>query len=181
MTRKVAKRFCAKYSQRGELLITANQVKNRLHLCREALSNNKSYTTRFKDIYESLEEVENNAMKEFEIAGLFTDRYFQLQMRAWGGVYTSYDQSALPEGAFLPFVRTRFNSQTPVDEGCIWIGSFEEFPRIYIANSIAKWVSPYSGMGFVRVEPFLPYAEARKILPRLADKRMYPDLDVTFI
>ena len=76
MTRKVAKRFCAKYSQRGELLITASQVKKRLHLCREALSNNKSYTTRFKDIYESLEEIEDNAMKEFEIAGLFTDRYF---------------------------------------------------------------------------------------------------------
>ena len=181
MTRKVAKRFYAKYSQRGELLITANQVKNRLHLCREALSNNKSYTTRFKDIYESLEEIENNAMKEFEIAGLFTDRYFQLQMRAWGGVYTSYDQSALPEGAFLPFVRTRFNSQTPIDEGCIWIGSFSEFPRIYVANSIAKWVSPYSKSGYVITEVFLPYAEARKILPRLADRRIYPDLDVTVL
>lgn len=181
MTQKVAKRFVAKYSERGELLITASQVKKRLHLCREALSNNKSYTTRFKDIYESLEEIENNAMKEFEIAGLFTDRYFQLQMRGWGGVYANYDQSALPEGAFLPFVRTRFNSQTPVDEGCIWIGSFSEFPRIYVANNVAKWVSPYSKSGYVITEVFLPYAEARKILPRLADRRMYPDLDVTFI
>ena len=156
-------------------------MKKRLHLCREALSNNKSYTTRFKDIYESLEEIENNAMKEFEIAGLFTDRYFQLQMRGWGGVYTSYDQSALPEGAFLPFVRTRFNSQTPVDEGCIWIGSFSEFPRIYVANNVAKWVSPYSKSGYVITEVFLPYAEARKIVSRLSNKRIYPDLDVTFI
>jgi hypothetical protein len=145
------------------------------------LSNNKSYTTRFKDIYESLEEIENNAMKEFEIAGLFTDRYFQLQMRGWGGVYTNYDQSALPEGAFLPFVRTRFNSQTPVDEGCIWIGSFSEFPRIYVANNVAKWVSPYSNSGYVATEVFLPYAEARKIVSRLSNKRIYPDLDVTFI
>lgn len=120
-------------------------------------------------------------MKEFEIAGLFTDRYFQLQMRGWGGVYTSYDQSALPEGAFLPFVRTRFNSQAPVDEGCIWIGSFSEFPRIYVANNVAKWVCPYSKSGYVITEVFLPYAEARKILPRLADRRIYPDLDVTFI
>jgi hypothetical protein len=161
--------------------LTQAQVKKRLSLCREALSNDKSYSTRFKSIYESGEDVERNAMKEFEIAGLFTDRYFQLQQRAWGGIYVNYDQTELPEGAFLPFVRTRFNSHAPIDEGCVWIGSSTEFPLIYVANSIAKWACPYSKMGFVRTEPFLPFHEARKVIQRLSDKRLYPDLDVSFI
>jgi len=50
----------------------------------------------------------------------------------------------------------------------------------YVANNIAKWVCPYSQGGFVRVEPFLPYAEAKKILPRLMNKRIYPDLDFDY-
>ena len=135
---------------------------------------------RLKNIYSSQIDIEKNAMKTFEIAGLFTDRYFQLQQRAWGGVYFNYKNFSAVEGAFFPFVRTKFNSYQAVDEGCIWIGSKSEYPLIYVHNNIAKWNCPYSKCGFVRVEPFLPTDEARKILPRLMNKVIYPDLQVYF-
>jgi hypothetical protein len=111
---------------------------------------------------------------------LFTKQYFELNQKAWGGEYLDYDKITAPEGAFFPFVRTRFNSHQPIDEGCIWIGNMSEFPRIYVNNSVARWTCPYSKCGFVRKEPFLPMAEARKILPRLMNKVIYPDLDVSF-
>jgi len=87
---------------------------------------------------------------------------------------------AAAEGAFFPFVRTRFNSHQAIDEGCIWIGNRSEYPLIYVQNCVAKWVCPYSKCGFVRTEPFLPVDEARKILPRLMNRVIYPDLEVSF-
>ena len=142
------------------------------------MSNDKAYSTRFKAIYESQFDLEENAIREFGLPVIFTDRYFQLQQRAWGGIYESYDKFACVEGAFLPFVRTRFNSHEPIDEGCIWIGNMNSYPLVYVCNNIAKWACPYSKGGFVRKEPFLPYSEARKILPRLMNRAIYPDLMV---
>jgi hypothetical protein len=110
----------------------------------------------------------------------FTEKYLDLYQRAWGGEYFNVDKFASAEGAFFPFVRTRFNSHQPIDEGCIWIGSASEYPLIYVANNVAVWVCPYSAGGFVRTEPFLPYAEIRKILPRLMNKRIYPDLSFDY-
>lgn len=178
MTRGRAKKLQFRYSENGEILFTETQTKNRLRLCKEALSNDKAYTTRFKSIYESDDDIRYNAMREFQIAGLFTDRYFQLQQRAWGGIYEDYKNLASIEGAFFPFVRTRFNSHQPIDEGCIWIGSLTMYPLIYVHNNVAKWVCPYSKGGFVRKEPFLPFAEVRKILPRLMNQAIYPDLSI---
>jgi len=180
MTQRRVKKLCFKYSETGALLFTETQTKKRFALCKEALTNKKRYSLRIKDIYESQEDVERNAMKEFQILGLFTDRYFQLQQRAWGGVYFDYNNFAAAEGAFFPFVRTRFNSHQAIDEGCIWIGNRSEYPLIYVQNCVAKWVCPYSKCGFVRTEPFLPVDEARKILPRLMNKVIYPDLEVSF-
>jgi hypothetical protein len=146
---------------------------------KEALTNNKNYTLRVKDIYSSLSEIEENCIADPDKVYLFTPRYFELSEIAWGGKYIDYTTIASPEGAFFPFVRTRFKSHQPIDEGCIWIGTASEFPLIYVANNVARWTCPYSKCGFVRKEPFLPMAEARKILPRLMNKVMYPDLDVT--
>ena len=179
MIQKQAKKFHFKYSETGELLFTKAQTKRRFALCREALTNNKSYSLRIKDIYKNQLDVERNAMPEFQISELFTDRYFQLQQRAWGGVYFDYNDFCSAEGAFFPFIRTRFNSHQPVDEGCIWIGNKSCYPLIYVHNNIAKWNSPYGRGGFVRTEPFLPFAEARKILPRLMNKAIYPDLNIS--
>lgn len=147
-------------------------------LCREALSNNKCYTTRFKNIYCSSAEIEKSSIKEFSDTTTFTHRYFELQQIAWGGLYEDYDKIACPVGAFFPFVRTKFNSHQPVDEGCVWIGNMTSYPLIYVANNIARWVSPYSASGLVRKEPFLPFAEIKKILPKLMNRVSYPDLQV---
>lgn len=178
MSRKKQTRYEFKYSENGGLLFTETQTKHRFALCREALSCDKKYTTRFKDIYESRNEIEKHAVAELRTLGGLTDKYFDLQMRAWGGIYIEYGQFASPVGAFYPFVRTRFNSHQIVDEGCVWIGSISEYPLIYVHNNVAKWVCPYSKGGFVRKEPFLATPEARKILPRLMNKAIYPDLDV---
>lgn len=149
-------------------------------LCREALSCDKKYTTRFKEIYVSQNDVERHAIIEFDNAQVFTNKYFILQQRAWGGIYCDYEKISMAQGAFLPFVRTKFRSHQPVDEGCVWIGNINSYPLIYLANNVAKWICPYSKMGFVRKEPFLSYPEARKILPRLMNKAIYPDLNVEF-
>lgn len=179
MSQKEAKKLHVKYSESGRILFTATQTKRRLSLCKEALSNNKSYSIRFKDIYKSQVDIENKSIPHSGVLHLFTERYFELQQRAWGGAYKLFNSGfASAEGAFFPFVRTKFNSHMPVDEGCIWIGSMTAYPLIYVQNGIAKWVCPYSKMGFVRKEPFLPFAEARSILPRLMNKAIYPDLNV---
>lgn len=180
MSRKGSTRLEYKYSESGKILFTENQTKQRFALCKEALSCNKKYTTRFKDIYESRAEIEDHVVTDLVTVDALTDKYFDLQMRAWGGVYIEYGRFSSPVGAFYPFVRTRFNSHQAIDEGCVWIGGLSEYPLIYVNNNIAKWISPYSPGGYVRKEPFLSAPEAKKILPRLTNKAIYPDLDVEF-
>lgn len=179
MRQRQPKKLHYKYSENGTLLFTETQTKRRFALCREALGNDKSYTFRVKCIYSSLTHVEENAIVDIDKIHLFTQKYFELNQLAWGGKYMDYEKFAAPVGAFFPFVRTRFKSHQPIDEGCIWIGGISEFPRIYVSNTIAKWICPYSKCGFVRKEPFLPMAEARKILPRLMNRVIYPDIDVS--
>lgn len=159
-------------------MFTEAQTKKRFAICKSALSNNKKYSVRLKSIYESQAEIEKYSIQKFEFAAKFTDNYFHLAQRAWGGEYFAYDKTCATEGAFYPFVRTVFNSHRPIDEGCIWIGALDSYPLIYVANTIAMWACPYSIGGFLRCEPFLPFYEAMKILPRLQNKKIYPDLDV---
>ena len=180
MSQKRQPKLHYKYSETGALLFTEAQTKKRFALCREALTGNKKYSLRVKRIYESQKDLESHCIKECVSLDIFTKQYLELYQRAWGGEYFNYNKFCSAEGAFFPFVRTRFNSHQPIDEGCIWIGNINSYPLIYVANNIAKWVCPYSQGGFVRVEPFLPYAEAKKILPRLMNKRIYPDLDFDY-
>ena len=167
-----------KYSESGATLFTTAQTKRRFALCTTALTSNKKYSVRLKRIYRSQIDIERSICMDSESKQNMTDIYFDLSQRAWGGEYFQYNKTFATEGAFYPFVRTIFNSYRPVDEGCIWIGSIHEYPLIYVANTIANWKCPYSKGGFVRTEPFLPYYEAMKILPRLQNKKIFPDLDV---
>ena len=180
MSRKGNLKLHYKFSETGTLLFTEAQTKKRFALCREALTAQKKYSLRIKKIYESQVDLESNCIKEYLMENAFTGKYLDLYQRAWGGEYFDVNKFCAAEGAFFPFVRTRFNSHQPIDEGCIWIGNVSSYPLIYVANNIAKWACPYSQGGFVRVEPFLPYAEARKIITRLMNKRIYPDLDVDY-
>jgi hypothetical protein len=180
MNQKTRTKLHFKYSETGTLLFTEAQTKKRFALCREALTGNKRYSLRVKKIYDSQLDLENYCIKEFTSEGDFTLNYLKLYQRAWGGRYFEYKEFCSAEGAFFPFVRTRFNSHQPVDEGCIWIGNANCYPLIYAANNIARWICPYSQGGFVRVEPFLPYPEARKIISRLMNKRLYPDLSFDY-
>lgn len=162
------------------MLFTEAQTKRRFALCREVLTGNKKYSLRIKKIYESQKDIESHCFTEFTFEDVFTRKYTELYQRAWGGEYFDYNKFCAAEGSFFPFVRTRFNSHQPIDEGCIWIGAKDCYPLIYVANNVAKWICPYSEGGFVRIEPFLPYSEVRKILPRLMDKRVYPDLSLEY-
>jgi hypothetical protein len=162
------------------LLFTKTQTKRRFAICKTVLANGRNYSVRLKKVYDSQLEIEKYANILFDSKTRFTSTYFNLAQLAWGGEYFAYDKTCATEGAFYPFVRTIYNSQRPVDEGCIWIGAVDCYPVIYIANKVANWISPYSKGGFLRTEPFLPYHEAIKILPRLLNKKIYPDLDVEF-
>ena len=166
------------YSESSHILFTQEQTKKRFAICRTALTNNKKYSLRLKKIYTSQQEIEDFSLQKLESVTKFTDVYFELAQRAWGGQYFAYDKTCATEGGFYPFVRTRFNSHQPVDEGCIWIGGIDSYPLIFVANTVAQWICPYSPGGFLRTEPFLPYHEALKILPRLMNKKIYTDLDV---
>ncbi|MEY3683206.1 MAG: hypothetical protein RLZZ289_1742 [Bacteroidota bacterium] len=159
-------------------MFTEEQTKKRFAICRTALTNNKQYSLRLKKIYRSQQEIEQLSIIKSDNVSKFTDNYFVLAQRGWGGEYFEYDKTCATEGGFYPFVRTRFRSHQPIDEGCIWIGALDSYPLIYVANTISIWVCPYSIGGFIRTEPFLPYHEAMKILPRLANRKIYPDLDV---
>ena len=181
MSRVQGKKLHLKYSESGATLFSVQQTKRRFAICKSALSNNKCYSTRLKNIYDSQEEIEKYSKLEFTGTLEFSRNYFYLQQKAHGGEYFNYDSTCATEGAFYPFVRTVFNSHRPVDEGCIWIGAIDSYPLIFVANSVAKWVCPYSPGGFLRTEPFLPYHEIVKILPRLMNKKIYPDLDLDFV
>ena len=180
MNQKDRTKLLFRFSETGTLLFTEAQTKKRFALCREALTGQKKYSLRVKKIYQSQKDLESHCINEFTSEDLFTRKYLELYQRAWGGEYLDYKLFCSAEGAFFPFVRTRFNSHQPVDEGCIWIGNASCYPLIYVANNVATWVCPYSQGGFVRVEPFLPYAEAKKIIARLMDKRIYPDLSFDY-
>lgn len=180
MSRKGNLKLHYKFSETGALLFTEAQTKKRFALCREVLTAGKRYSLRIKKIYDSQNDLESNCIKEYLAEHIFTERYLDLYQRAWGGEYFAISKFCAAEGAFFPFVRTRFNSHQPIDEGCIWIGNANCYPLIYVANNVAKWACPYSQGEFVRIEPFLPYAEARKIIRRLMNKRIYPDLDVNY-
>ena len=75
---------------------------------------------------------------------MMTKMYLILSQRAWGGEYFSHSKTCATQGAFYPFVRTIFNSHRPIDEGCIWIGTDQAYPLIYVANTFAEWLCPYS-------------------------------------
>lgn len=162
------------------MLFTKTQTKKRFAVCKTALSNNKQYSIRLKNIYKSQSSIEEFADICPDNKNKFTQIYFDLSQLAWGGQYFAYDETCATEGAFYPFVRTVFNSHRPIDEGCIWIGALDCYPMIFVANKIAIWLSPYSKGGFLRTEPFLPYYEAVKILPRLLNKKIYPDIEPEF-
>jgi len=176
--RTESQKFHERYSDDGHFYFSRTQADNRFALCRECLRFKKSTKVRFRRIYGSLKDIEKCSIVEYSSVYVLHERYLRLAGLADGGEYWRYDQDYCPEGSFFPFVRTSAASYAPIDTGCIWLGTRFEYPRIFVSNEVAKWISPYSPGGFPRVDPFRPYFQVIDILPRLMNKARYPDLDI---
>ena len=146
-----------------------------MNLCREALcANDRSLRLKFKDCYENELAVQRHARLRFQSVEQFNAVYQEIEQYGWGGRYIKIEESLV--GAFYPFVRVR--GSKPVDTGAIWIGTFEDFPKIYVDNLVANWICPYTRGGLVMREPFEPVGRVLANWERLANGALYPALDL---
>lgn len=102
----------------------------------------------------------------------FSEVLADINQFGWGGRYYKFEQAL--EGAFYPFVRC--SGRVPVDTGAIWIGTRYDYPLIYVDNTVANWICPYTKSGKVMVEPFEPFHRVVENWHRLSNRRLYPCL-----
>jgi hypothetical protein len=157
----------------GWPLFTASQTDIRLALCRRALCPDRSLALRFKDCYESDSVVQQFCKLEFLAPQYFAENLLRVGELGWGGRY-KVPRVAL-EGAFYPFIRCVVGHR-PVDQGCIWIGTKHDYPRIFVNNHVADWLCPYSSSGHVMTEPFEPLPRVIANWGRLSNPRIFPCL-----
>lgn len=174
-----SRQFRERWSERGHYYFSLTQVDNRFALCKACLLYNNSVYLKFKGIYDTYLEIEKYAITDYTDLDQLTARYKYIDTFGYGGVHKKYDRSYCPEGALFPFIRSRARSRVDlIDTGCIWLGTRFEYPRIYVENKVATWVSGYSPGGFPRTDPFLPYDKIRDVLPKLMNKSYHSDLDI---
>lgn len=159
----------------GWPILSSTQTENRIALCKRALCPDRSLIIRFKDCYECEEQSVEYRKTRFTSEECFNENAGKIRQLAWGGRYSAPKYAV--EGAFYPFVRCMQRIR-PVDDGIIWIGTRYEYPRIWLNNLVASWLCPYSSMGYVMTEPFEPICRVLENWTRLADKRLYPSLDL---
>lgn len=104
----------------------------------------------------------------------FTERMQEMSQFGWGGQY--WKPEVALEGAFYLFVRC--NGRKPIDTGAIWIGTRYDFPLIYVDNSVANWICPYTRTGRVMTEPFEPIHRVIENWARLSNRKLYPSLNL---
>lgn len=159
----------------GWAVISKPQTQTRLALCREALcGNSRSLRLKFKRCYDSDLVIQKHARLKFTSTEDFQSTYEDIDQYGWGGEYMKIETAL--EGAFYPFVRVR--GGTPIDCGAIWIGTFHDFPKIYVDNLVANWLCPYTKSGLVVTEPFEPLARVLENWNRLANSTLFPALEL---
>lgn len=182
MTRKNNYIRSGRFGESGHFYFSKTEVDARIALCKEALIYKRGINIRFKKIYEGYSDLERCSTVEFQQVSELQDKYARLSEVGYGGEFCFYEKDYLPEGALLLFVRVKgLKRYEFIDEGCIWVGTRFDYPLIFVDNSVANWVCPYSPAGSVRMKPFLPYAQVIKVLPQLMHSRNYPDLEVGII
>jgi hypothetical protein len=170
-----AVKYHEKKTKGGWPMFTSSQTDNRFALCKKALCPDRSLLVRFKDCYQSEEHIQEFCRLKFLSEEYFEYNVRDLKLLPWGGNYKVY-KFAL-EGAFYPFVRC-VQKTRPLDTGIIWIGTKHEYPRIWVDNSVANWLCPYSRGGHVMTEPFEPLYKVLDNWARLSDRRFFPFLNL---
>lgn len=169
----------AKYHEKlngyGWPLFTSTQTDNRFSLCRKALCPTRKLTIKIKDCYSSDPQIQGLCKLKFLSEDYFDINLAKVEQLAWGGKFTTHKYAL--EGAFYPFVRC-IERHRPIDTGCIWIGTRHEYPRIYVDNLVANWLCPYSKMGYVLTEPFEPLHRVIENWGKLANRTLYPFLNL---
>lgn len=173
-----AVQYHQRYSATGWPLFTSTQTDNRIALCKKSLCPDRSLRIKLKDCYQSDSDIEKLCKLKFIYSEYFSEHFKKVAELGWGGKFKT--PKFAHEGAFYPFVRF-VEGCRPIDQGCIWIGTKHEYPRIYVNNLVADWLSPYSGMGYILTEPFEPIGNVLNNWRRLSDKRFYPNLDLPVV
>jgi len=151
----------------------------RFSLCREALSQKKRFTVKYKHIYQEGTIAEQYAVPEFAGAEVFNAIYNELLLLGWGSRFYNYDKRPCAEGSFYPFIRySGHKAKNVVDQGCIWIGGRSVYPRIYLDNHYANWFKPINRSGHVRLKPFLPLGEIQTELMKLRNRKIIQSLTI---
>jgi hypothetical protein len=163
------------FNEYGWPVFSSSQTENRLALCKRALCETRRLTIKIKDCYRSELEAQKYCKLRFVSENYFSENAAGINELAWGGMYQTLRNGL--EGGFYPFVRC-IERNRPVDSGIIWLGTRHEYPRIYVDNLVANWLCPYSKSGSVLTEPFAPLPRVVEIWARLADRRLYPGLDL---
>lgn len=171
--------FAGRWGESGHPYMTQRQSVARFDLCREALAFQSNVFIRFKKLYESFAQMEEYSILDCSDSSVLNDKYLQLYELGYGGEFSRYDKFTCPEGALFPFVRLKGRKKFEfIDTGCIWIGTKFDYPRIFVDNSVANWLNPYSHTGFVRTDPFLPYFQVIKIKHKFTSESLYPDIEL---
>lgn len=158
----------------GWPLFNKTQTDSRLALCRAALCPRSNMKLVFKDIYENDLQIQSFARLRLTSRDDFTDIFEMLKERAWGGRFVKLIKAL--EGGFYPFVRNVEGN--PVDSGAIWIGTRHSYPMIYVENTVANWICPYTKSGLIMTEPFDTLPNVLLNWERLANKKLYPCLSL---
>lgn len=166
------KKYHERFSEAGVSIFTTTQTDNRIALCKEALTS-EGFLLRLTDSFGELGQ-ERFRVMDFDVLAFnrLRDELFSI---AWGGRYLKVRNAV--EGGLYPFVRCQQRNR-PVDRGVIWIGTRYEYPRIYVTNYVAEWISPYTAGGSVMTEPFESLARVTANWAKLSNYVNYPDLDL---
>jgi hypothetical protein len=175
-------KFHGRFGESGHYYFSLTQTDNRFALCRACLRFDAKVTIKFKRIYGSMLDVERCSIVKYENLKQLTERYQAIDELAFGGEFYRYDKEYCPEGAFFPFIRATGKTRLEIiDTGCIWLGTKFEYPRVFVDNDVANWLSGYSPGGYPRIKPFLPYDKVIDILPKLMHKKNYSDIELDSI
>jgi hypothetical protein len=167
-----SKKHYEQLNKYGWPVFSKAQTDNRLALCKQAICQGRKYVIRFKRWYNTELDIQKHAKLRTTSRQEFTEILEEINQFGWGGIYCQIEQAI--EGGFYPFVRCSGNK--PIDTGAIWIGTRHDFPLIYINNTVADWICPYTKSGNVMTEPFDTLPQVVQNWHRLSNRKLFPSL-----
>lgn len=158
----------------GADAFSVSQSKLRIALCRECLNGFSKKQIRIKNIYrEDIREIDYCRKKYApELPLEFDEIYKELYDFSFDGFLDWKIDRQLAVGSFLLFVRFEsYRSIDYIDEGAIWLGGRDSYPRIFVENDFCNWWATMDAHGHTLVKGFLPKNEAKEYMSELTNEK----------